>query len=240
MWCARISAASNLSLLHFREVVERAVRSRKPVKCPSMPPRASFVESWGGVSSCGASYWHRMPFTRSANDLGAIRPLPNFYWKPEQTAMRCIGEPVESVRRHGFARHIQRLMTLGNFAVLAGISRIAVSHRFCAGFVDAYERVKLPNVRGMDLFADDTFTTKPCAASASYIDEMSDNCGSCPYDWKARTMRTPARSTISSGACWRRTANASRRTHASRRFVEAGSVGTRSTDRKFSTPPRHS
>jgi deoxyribodipyrimidine photolyase-related protein len=91
------------------------------------------------------------------------------------------------VRDTGYAHHIQRLMILGNFALLAGVRPIDVSHWFWAGFVDAYEWVELPNVHGMALYADGSFTTKPYAGAASYVSRMSDYCGGCRYDAGART-----------------------------------------------------
>ena len=53
--------------------------------------------------------------------------------------------------------------------------------------MDAYEWVELPNVHGMALYADDTFTTKPYAASASYVNKMSDYCKGCRYAVSKRT-----------------------------------------------------
>ena len=132
-------------------------------------------------------YWLRMPEMRTANLLGARRPLPLFYWEPERTEMRCLRESAAAVRDTGYTHHIQRLMVLGNFALLAGINPIDVSHWFWAGFVDAYEWVELPNVHGMALFADPGFTTKPYAASGAYIDRMSDYCKGCRYDVKRRS-----------------------------------------------------
>ncbi|MFB6217981.1 MAG: cryptochrome/photolyase family protein, partial [Halobacteriaceae archaeon] len=78
--------------------------------------------------------------------------------------------------------HIERLMVLSNFALLYGASPQGLNEWFHAGFVDAYHWVTTPNVLGMGAFATDAFTTKPYAASANYIDRMSDHCEGCPYD----------------------------------------------------------
>ncbi|MFT6395493.1 MAG: deoxyribodipyrimidine photolyase-related protein [Bradymonadia bacterium] len=186
MWHARISAAMNLSLLHPREVVDRAIDAWQQGLMPLNAAEGFVRQIVGWREFIRGVYWHRMPEMREANGLGAHRPLPNFYWEPEKTSMRCVRESAGAVQQYGYAHHIQRLMVLGNFALLAGISPIQVSHWFWAGFVDAFEWVELPNVHGMALFADDTFTTKPYAASASYINKMSNYCSGCEHDRKVR------------------------------------------------------
>ena len=114
-------------------------------------------------------------------------PLPAFFWEPERTDMLCVREAVSAVRDHGYAHHIQRLMVLGNLAMLLGVRPLDVSHWFWAGFVDAFEWVELPNVHGMAIGADTTFTTKPYAASGSYIHKQGDHCKGCRYNVKKRT-----------------------------------------------------
>ena len=84
--------------------------------------------------------------------------------------------------------HIQRLMVLGNFAMLAGVAPQAISDWFLVVYFDAYEWVELPNVIGMSQFADGgIIASKPYASTGAYIDRMSDYCRSCRYDVKKRT-----------------------------------------------------
>jgi deoxyribodipyrimidine photolyase-related protein len=88
---------------------------------------------------------------------------------------------------HCYNHHIERLMILCNYAMLAGVEPSAVNDWFLAHYVDAYEWVMAPNVIGMGLNADGGLTaTKPYIASANYIDKMSDYCGGCRYDRKRR------------------------------------------------------
>lgn len=187
LWHTRIAAAMNLSLLSPREVCERVARAHREGEMPLNSAEGLLRQILGWREFIRGVYWHRMPAMRSANLLKAKRPLPQLYWEPESTDLRCLQQSAGQVRDTGYAHHIQRLMVLGNFALLIGVKPIELSHWFWAAFVDAYEWVQLPNVHGMALFADDTFTTKPYAASGSYIHKMSDYCKDCRYNVKKRT-----------------------------------------------------
>jgi deoxyribodipyrimidine photolyase-related protein len=100
--------------------------------------------------------------------------------------MRCLEAAIEGVYERGYAHHIQRLMILSNFGLLYGVEPRQLNEWFHFGFVDAYHWVTTPNVVEMGLYADGAFATKPYAASANYIDRMSDHCGNCPY-YKTKT-----------------------------------------------------
>ncbi len=132
-------------------------------------------------------YWELMPGLRTANSWGAERPLPEWFWTGA-TAMRCMHHALTRVLQTGYGHHIERLMLLCNFALLAGINPAAVNNWFLECYVDAYEWVVTPNVIGMGLNADGGMVaTKPYIASANYVNKMSDYCGACTYDHKART-----------------------------------------------------
>ncbi len=186
MWHSLISPAMNVGLLSPREVCERIVNEYASGRIPLASAEGLLRQILGWREFIRGVYWRRMPELRAANLLDAQRPLPDFFWEPDATDMTCLRESIGQVKETGYAHHIQRLMVQGNFALLAGVHPLEISHWFWAAFVDAYEWVELPNVHGMAVFADDTFTTKPYAASGKYIQRMSDYCGRCPYDVKAR------------------------------------------------------
>ncbi len=107
--------------------------------------------------------------------------LPDFYWAGE-TQMNCLRQILMQVKEIGYAHHIQRLMVLNNFGLIAGISPQELEDWFHAAFIDAYDWVMQTNVIGMGQFADGgAIASKPYAASANYINNMSDYCKHCVY-----------------------------------------------------------
>ena len=126
-------------------------------------------------------YWLKMPEYKELNFFGAKNKLPEFYWSGN-TKMNCVKQCVRSTKHNSYAHHIQRLMVLGNFALIAGLDPKAVNEWYLIVYADAYEWVELPNVSGMVLFADGgILATKPYAASGSYINKMSNYCKNCSY-----------------------------------------------------------
>jgi deoxyribodipyrimidine photolyase-related protein len=177
-----LSAALNTGLLGPLEIVERAELAYR-----SGEARLASVEGFvrqiiGWREFVWRVYWKRMPEYRERNALGATVPLPAFYWSGD-TDMACLAETLGAVRDTAYAHHIQRLMILGNFALIAGLEPQAVNDWFWAMFIDGYDWVMVPNVIGMTLHADGGYVgTKPYAASAAYINRMSDYCRGCRYD----------------------------------------------------------
>lgn len=187
LWHACISPALNLGLLHPQELLDAALRAWEQQSAPINAVEGFIRQVLGWREFMRGVYWLRMPDLRAANRFDAQMPLPALFWEPERTDMTCVREAVTAVRDHGYAHHIQRLMVLGNLAMLLGVRPLDVSHWFWAGFVDAYEWVELPNVHGMAIAADTAFTTKPYAASGSYIHKQGDHCKRCRYRVKDRT-----------------------------------------------------
>ena len=133
-------------------------------------------------------YWLWMPEYRTANELGAHRPLPPVFTRRAHTEMRCVETCLDGVESRAYNHHIQRLMVLGNLALLAGVDPWAMTDWMWSSFVDGAEWVMLPNVIGMSQHADGgRMATKPYAAGGNYINTMSDYCADCRFDPKRRT-----------------------------------------------------
>lgn len=132
-------------------------------------------------------YWRLAGQWQDFNAWQAQQPLPKFFWSGE-TELACLCSAISRALQTGYTHHIERLMLLSNFCLLAGVAPMEVNDWFLAAFVDAYEWVMLPNVLGMGLNADGGRTaTKPYVASANYIHKMSDYCAGCRYDPKTRS-----------------------------------------------------
>lgn len=181
-----LSPALNLGLLTPIEVVQAAARAFESGEVPLNAAEGFIRQIIGWREYVRGYYWLEMPEVADANYLMATRSLPDFYWTGE-TNMLCVAEAVRNTRDNGYAHHIQRLMVLGNFAMLAGVRPQDIADWFLVVYADAYEWVELPNVIGMSQYADGgRLATKPYAGGGSYINRMSDHCRTCRYDVKQK------------------------------------------------------
>ena len=110
------------------------------------------------------------------NYLNHTRALPEYFWKdPENCPINSLRITLEQVHKENMSHHIQRLMIIGNFALLCNLDPHELNHWFFEYYTDAFEWVVTPNVLWMSQFADGgKLATKPYVASANYIQKMSD------------------------------------------------------------------
>ncbi len=181
LYHSHISFYLNCGLLLPLECVRAAERAYQQKKAPLNAVEGFVRQIIGWREYVRGIYWLRMPEYAEENFFAAKRELPDFYWSGD-TGMNCLRQCVTETRQNAYAHHIQRLMVLGNFALLAGIDPRYVNEWFLIVYADAYEWVELPNVSGMILFADGGYlASKPYAAGGSYISKMSDYCKTCRY-----------------------------------------------------------
>ena len=181
-----LSPYLNLGLLYPDEVCDAAEEAYREGRVPIASAEGFIRQIVGWREYVWGTYWLWMPEYRTVNELDASRPLPPLY-ESGSTDMRCVSESLGAVHEHGYAHHIQRLMVLGNLALLAGVVPQQMVDWMWASFVDGAEWVMLPNVLGMSLYADGgKMATKPYAAGGNYISKMSDYCGDCTFDPKQR------------------------------------------------------
>ena len=189
---ARISFALNAKMLHPLEVVKTAIDAyRKTPDIISLSQTEGFVRQIiGWREYMRGIYWAEMPEYKAKNHLENTNPLPDFYWTGK-TKMSCLQHSINNSLEHAYAHHIQRLMIIGNFALLAQIHPDAVDQWYLGVYADAIEWVQLPNTRGMSQWADGGIVaTKPYISAAAYINKMGNYCGSCSYNKSQRTGET--------------------------------------------------
>ncbi|WP_334118674.1 cryptochrome/photolyase family protein [Limnobacter sp.] len=181
-WHSLVSSSINLHLLHPLEVIQKAEAAYRAGKVDVASAEGFIRQVLGWREFMRGVYWLDMPRMREDNYLQATRDLPKWFWTGN-THMNCLKDSIGQTLDHGYAHHIQRLMVIGNFALLAGLVPQQVEDWFLAVYVDAVEWVELPNVAGMALFANGgRFTSKPYIASGAYIKRMSNYCTGCKYN----------------------------------------------------------
>ncbi len=176
-----LSPMLNLGLLKPAECIEAAVEAWKSGDAPLASVEGFIRQIIGWREFVNGVYWMRMPEYTEVNALEATRPLPAWAWTAE-TEMNCVHQTVRQVLELGYNHHIQRLMVLGNYFLIAGIRPKEVLEWFTAMYVDAHAWVMAANVLGMVLFADGAYmSSKPYAAGSGYISRMSDYCKGCRF-----------------------------------------------------------
>lgn len=188
LYHSRLSFAMNAKILSPMLVIKRAI-----AEFESRPDEISLAQIEGFVRQIigwrefvRGMYWVNMPSYADLNVLDAKRDLPDYFWSGS-TKMNCMSQSLGQSLDTAYAHHIQRLMVIGNFCLLAGIDPAQVDQWYLGVYIDAIEWVEMPNTRGMSQFADGgLIASKPYTASGSYINRMSDYCSGCHYSVKEK------------------------------------------------------
>lgn len=182
MFHSLISGPLNIGLLTPLECVRAAESAYRAGLAPLAATEGFIRQIIGWREFVNGVYWLKMPDYLQVNALEARRPLPAFF-RSGNTRMNCLSTVLREAIDSAYNHHIQRLMILGNFCLIAGIDPQQAHDWFLDMYVDAHEWVMAANVLGMALHADGGFmATKPYASSASYISKMSNYCTGCSYD----------------------------------------------------------
>jgi deoxyribodipyrimidine photolyase-related protein len=187
---ARLSPYLNLGLLDPLELAQEAQNRYFAGEAPINSVEGFIRQLMGWREFMYWQYWRLGPEIATENHWQAEGSLPAFFWHGD-TEMNCLRTVIRRALNAGYTHHIERLMVLSNFCLLAGINPPEVNRWFQSVYIDAYEWVMLPNVFGMGLSADGgVIATKPYIASSNYINKMSDYCRDCTFDRKQRTGET--------------------------------------------------
>lgn len=184
MFHAIISPYLNANILSPEYVINRILQVYEEKKIPINSIEGFIRQIIGWREFMKGVYWKKMPDLISNNFFEINNKLPEFYWNAN-TKMSCLKTVITQVLEYGYAHHIQRLMILGNFALLSETNPKEVHYWFLGMFIDAVEWVEMPNVIGMSQFSEGGFfTSKPYISSGQYINKMSNYCQKCKYKIK--------------------------------------------------------
>lgn len=109
------------------------------------------------------------------NNLNHHNKLPKS-WYNETGNFPIINDMISKVKEYAYLHHIERLMIMGNLALLLQIDPNEIYKWFMTCFIDAYEWVMVPNVYGMSQYSLKSISmmTRPYISSSNYIKKMSD------------------------------------------------------------------
>jgi deoxyribodipyrimidine photolyase-related protein len=188
LWHALLSPYLNIGLLHPLEVIRRLEQAgfERQVPLASLEGVIRQILGWREYTH-GLYHWFG-PEYGQLNHFGASQPLPPWFEQLGGSGLACLDTVLGEVRTRGYAHHIQRLMVLANYGLLAGLDPQALTAWFHAVFIDGFDWVMQTNVLGMGVYADGgRLASKPYAASGNYIRRMSTYCRNCRYDPKQRS-----------------------------------------------------
>lgn len=181
-----LSFAINMKMLQPLEIVRSVEAAYRAGTAPLAAAEGFIRQILGWREYMRGIYWAHMPGYEHSNTLAHDLPLPSWFWHGN-TQMNCLNKAIGQSLQTAHAHHIQRLMVIGNFALLAGIDPHALHQWYLGVYIDAFEWVELPNTVGMSQWADGgIIATKPYVSSGAYINKMSDYCRGCRFDPKQK------------------------------------------------------
>ncbi|TLP80990.1 cryptochrome/photolyase family protein [Maribacter sp. ACAM166] len=186
---SRLSFAMNAKIISPKEVIDTVLdyfyEHPKEINISQVEGFVRQILGWREYMR--GIYWKEMPKYKQLNTLNNTNKLPDFFWTGN-TKMNCLKQSIGQSLNDAYAHHIQRLMVIGNFALLAQVDPDEVDKWYLGVYIDAIEWVEITNTRGMSQFADGGIVaTKPYVSSANYINKMSNYCGSCHYSHTKKT-----------------------------------------------------
>ncbi len=186
MFHSLISFALNTKMLSPKEVVSVVEKSYLSSKLSINTAEGFIRQIIGWREYIRGYYWAHMPALGDQNYFNHQLPVPNWFWNG-QTKMNCLKYTINQSLDEAYAHHIQRLMIVGNFSLLAGLHPKSLHEWYLGIYIDAFEWVEMPNTLGMSQFADGgKLASKPYVSTANYINKMSNYCEGCYYSKNER------------------------------------------------------
>lgn len=181
MFHSLISFALNTKMLSPHEVIRKVERSYHDNQISINTAEGFIRQILGWREYIRGYYWANISSLNNENYFNHQLPVPSWFWNG-QTQMNCLQYSISQSLNEAYSHHIQRLMVIGNFSLLAGIHPQELHQWYLGIHIDAFEWVEMPNTIGMSQFADGgKLASKPYVSTANYINKMSNYCEGCHY-----------------------------------------------------------
>ena len=173
LYHSALSALMNIGLLHPQEVITEALAAKAP-----LASKEGFIRQIIGWREFVFGLYHFKPADwLNDNFLESRQPLPDWWWQLKGAPELPLEDVLGRLKLYGYSHHIERLMVLGNYMLLARYDPREVYDWFMTMYVDAYEWVMVPNIIGMSQYADGGiehggFATKPYISGSNYLQKM--------------------------------------------------------------------
>jgi deoxyribodipyrimidine photolyase-related protein len=141
LWHALLSPYLNLGLLQPLEVIRRLEQAGLERGTPLNCLEGVIRQILGWREYTRALYgWFGADYAEH-NHFQAQQPLPQFFDALGGSGMRCMDTVLGELAESGYAHHIQRLMVLANYGLIAGLDPQAFTAWFHRMFIDGYDWV---------------------------------------------------------------------------------------------------
>ena len=174
-----LSSSLNIGLIHPKYVLTKILNAYSKLsdinKKKAIPNVEAFIRQLIGWRSYGRFiYTYHGEQMYNENALSHHNKITDD-WYTGTTQIYPIDHIIKKVERYAYAHHIERLMYLGNYALLMQIDPIEIYNWFMICFIDSYEWVMIPNVMGMSQYSSKTvkMMTRPYFSSSNYIKGLS-------------------------------------------------------------------
>ncbi len=168
-----LSSSLNIGLLTPAYVIQTTLEFTKEHRTPLNSLEGFIRQIIGWREFVRGIYLVKGEYQRESNFFGHSRTLPSSFWTGT-TGIDPVDTTIKKITHTAYAHHIERLMILGNFMLLAHIDPNQAYRWFMELFIDAYDWVMVPNVYGMSQYADGgLMITKPYFSGSHYIRKMS-------------------------------------------------------------------
>jgi deoxyribodipyrimidine photolyase-related protein len=174
-----LSSSINIGILDIRYIINKTLelfnKQTEINKKKIIPSVEAFIRQIIGWRSYNRFiYKYHGETMYEENNLKHYNKLTN-HWYTAKTNIIPIDNLIIKVNKYAYLHHIERLMLIGNFALLCLINPKEIYKWFMICFIDSYEWVMIPNVMGMSQYSTKKIImmTRPYFSSANYILNMS-------------------------------------------------------------------